>query len=88
MKLFGTLVFGVALAGAGVAYYVHDRSRATGESYLEVLRLLPAEASRTYAEVRRRASLAIEDGVSAARRREDEVQNELLAVGGSGAVTG
>ena len=86
MKLFGTLVFGVALAGAGVAYYVHDRSRSTGESYLEVLRLLPADARRTYGETRRRATLAIGDGIRAARRREDEVERELVAAGGSGAV--
>lgn len=82
MRLVGTLVFGSALAGAGLAYYVHERSRKTGESYLEVVRQLPADARRAYGEVRRRSALALEDGLSAARRREDMVERELVAAGG------
>jgi hypothetical protein len=82
VKLLGTLVFGSALVGAGLAFYVHDRSRTTGESYLEVVRQLPADARRAYGEVRRRSALALEDGLSAARRREDLVDRELVAAGG------
>lgn len=83
MRFLGTLVFGAALAGAGLAYYVHERSRSSGESHLEVLRLLPADLRRTYGEARRRATLALEDGVRAARRRADEVDRDLVAAGGA-----
>jgi hypothetical protein len=81
VKLFGTLVFGTALAGAGLAYFVHERSRATGESYLEVVRQLPGEARKAYGEARRRTVLAVEDGLRAARHREDLVERELVAAG-------
>ena len=67
MRLWGTLLFGTALAGAGLAQYVRDRKEQTGLSYLEVLRQLPAEARRGYGEVRRRAQLALGDGLQAAR---------------------
>ena len=83
MRLFGTLAFGAMLAGAGLAYYVHERSRATGQGYLEILRQLPSDTRRTYDDVRRRAVLALEDGVQAARRREDQVERELVAAGGT-----
>ena len=80
MRFFGTLVFGTVLAGAGLVYYVHERSAGTGESYLEVLKQLPSEVGRSVDEARRRAVLALEDGFAAARRRADEVERELLAV--------
>ncbi|MGZ4198806.1 MAG: hypothetical protein ACXVP1_01320, partial [Thermoleophilia bacterium] len=67
MRLWGSLVFGTVLAGASVAYYVRERSASTGQSYVEVLRQLPGEARRGYGEARRRAQLAIEDGLRAAR---------------------
>ena len=37
MRLWGTLIFGGVLAGTGVAYYVRERSQATGQSYAAVL---------------------------------------------------
>lgn len=79
MRLLGTLVFGSALAGAGLAYYVRERKQATGQSYAEVLRQLPSEAMRGYGEARRRAQLAIDDGLCAARKREGQVDNALQA---------
>jgi hypothetical protein len=80
MRLWGTLVFGTALAGASLAFYVRDRSQATGQSYVEVLRQLPREARRGYGEARRRAELALEDGLRAARSREHQVERALVAV--------
>jgi hypothetical protein len=79
VRLWGTLLFGTALAGAGLAYYVRDRSQATGQSYLGVLRQLPSEARRGYGEVRRRAQLALGDGLQAARDRETHVDRGLTA---------
>ena len=72
-------MFGGVLAGTGAAYYVRERSRATGQSYVEVLLQLPAEARRGYAEARRRARLALDDGLQAARVRERQVDHALSA---------
>ena len=80
MKFWGTLVFGGVLVGASLAYYVRERSQATGQSYVEVLRLLPGEARRGYGEARRRAQLAIDDGLRAALMREHQVDRALVAV--------
>jgi hypothetical protein len=79
VRLWGTLVFGATLAGASLAYYVRDRSQATGQSYVEVLRQLPQEARRGYGEARRRAQLALDDGLRAARSREHQVERALVA---------
>ncbi len=79
MRFWGTLVFGTALGGVSDAYYVHERRRATGQSYVEVLRQLPGEARRGYDEARRRAQLAIDDGLRAARVRERQVDHALRA---------
>ena len=79
MKFMGTLVFGSALVGAGLAYYVRERSRTTGQSYLEVLRQLPSEARSGYAEARSRAQLALNEGLRVARAREQQVQHDLVA---------
>ena len=78
MRLWGTLVFGTALAGAGLVQYVRDRSQVTGQSYVEVLRPLPREALLGYGEARRRAGLALEDGLRAARSREHQVERALV----------
>ena len=79
MRLWGTLIFGGVLAGTGAAYYVRERSRSTGQSYVEVLLQLPAEARRGYGEARRRARLALDDGLLAARVRERQVDHALSA---------
>jgi hypothetical protein len=79
VRLLGTFVFGTALAGAGLAYYVRERKQATGQSYVDVLRQLPSDARRGYGEARRRAQLAIDDGLRAARQREGQVDNALTA---------
>ena len=80
MRLVGTLVFGSVLAGAGLAYFVHQRSTATGQSYSEILLQLPGEARRAYESARKHAALALEDGLTAARRREEQVVKDLLSV--------
>ena len=79
MRLWGTLIFGGALAGAGVALYVRDRSQATGQSYAEVLLQLPSEVRRGYGAARRRARLALDDGLRAAHVRESQVDQALVA---------
>ncbi len=79
MRLWGTLLFGTALAGAGLAYYVRDRKEQSGQSYLEVLRQLPSEARHGFGEVRRRAQLALGDGLQAARDRGLQVDRSLGA---------
>jgi len=80
MRFWGTVVFGAALVSAGLAYYVRERSQATGQSYTEVVRQLPAEARRGYGEARERTRLAVGDGLRAARSREHQVERALLAV--------
>ena len=80
MRFWGTVVFGTALVSASLAYYVSERSRTTGQSYLEVLRQLPAEARRGYGEARERTRLAVGDGLRAARSREHQVERAMLAV--------
>ena len=79
MRLWGSVIFGCALAGVGVAYYVRERSQATGQSYLEVLRLLPGDARRAYGQVRDRAQLSLTEGLRAAGERERQVQHDLTA---------
>ena len=79
MRFMGTLFFGSALIGVGLTYYVRERSRSTGQSYIEVLRLLPSEARRGYGEARERARLALDEGLRVARAREQQVQHELRA---------
>jgi uncharacterized membrane protein len=79
VRFWGTIVFGTVLAGAGVAYYVRERSQATGQSYAAVLRQLPGEARRGYGEARRRAQLAIDEGLRTARVRERQVEHALVA---------
>ena len=79
MRFWGTVVFGTALVSAGLAYYVRERSQTTGQSYVEVLRQLPAEAWRSYGQARERAQLAIGDGLRAARSREQQVEGALTA---------
>jgi len=77
--LVSKLMFGGAAAGAALAYYVSQRHDRTGESYLGIVRSLPGEAQRWAGEARHRATLALEDGKSAARERETEISRQLAA---------
>jgi hypothetical protein len=79
VRFWGSLVFGSALVGVGVAYYVREQSRSTGQSYLEIVRQLPGDARRAYEQGRRRAQLALTDGLRAAGEREHQVQRDLTA---------
>jgi len=72
------LVGGVA-AGAALAYYVRQRHQSTGAGYIEIVKRLPADAQRWAADARRRATLALEEGKSAAREREAEFDGRLTA---------
>ncbi|HZL65441.1 MAG TPA: hypothetical protein VFD50_10935 [Thermoleophilia bacterium] len=79
MGFASKLMFGGAAAGAALAYYVSQRHDRTGESYLGIVRSLPGDAQRWVGEARRRATLALEDGRSAARERETEISRQLAA---------
>jgi hypothetical protein len=84
----GKLIFGGVAAGAALAYYVNQRHGRSGESYLDIVKALPSDAQRWAAEARRRATLALEDGRSAARKRETELTRQLAATGESAASAG
>ena len=75
------IMFGGVAAGAALAYYVHQRHGSTGESYLGIVKSLPGDAQRWVGEARQRATLALEDGRSAARERETEITQQLAATG-------
>jgi len=81
-------ILGGVAAGAALAYYVHQRHGRTGESYVDIARLLPGQAQRWAAGARRRATLALEDGKSAARERETEITGQLAAGDGPAATAG
>jgi hypothetical protein len=72
------LITGV-VTGAAITYYVKKRRARTGEGYLAILIQLPSEAQRRFADVKRRAVLAIEDGRVAARDRATELSRQLAA---------
>ncbi len=88
MGFASKLVFGGAAAGAALAYYVSQRHERTGESYLGIVKSLPSDAQRWVGETRRRATLALEDGRSAARERETEITQQLAATDPSAAAVG
>jgi len=77
--LASKLMFSGVAAGAALAYYVSQRHGRTGESYVGIVRSLPADAQRWVTDARRRATLALEDGKSAARERETEITRQLAA---------
>lgn len=83
MGFSGKLVFGGIVAGAALAYYVQRRRARSGESYVQILMQLPADAQRWVAETRQRAVLALEEGRSAARERDAELTRQLEAAGTS-----
>jgi hypothetical protein len=81
MKVFGSFLGVAVVAGAGLAYYVHQRHQRTGAGYLDVIKQLPGEVRRAGDEARRRAAEAFEQGKAAARRREADLLRQLKAAG-------
>lgn len=81
MGFSSKLIVGGIAAGAALAYYVHRRRVRTGETYLDIIRQLPAEAGRWAGEARHKAVLALAEGKAAARAREDELTRQLTAAG-------
>jgi hypothetical protein len=80
MSLSSKLLAGGIAAGAALAYYVQRRKARTGEGYLAIVAQLPGDARRWANDARRRSSLALEDGKSAARERDAELARQLAAV--------
>src|SRR5512136_949018 len=85
MRVFGSLLGAAVVAGAGLAYYVHQRHQRLGVGYLDVIKQLPGEVQRAGDEARKRATEAFEQGKSAARRREADLVRQLKAAGASAA---
>ena len=88
MGFASKLMFGAAAAGAALAYYVRQRHDRSGESYLGIVKSLPGDAQRWVGETRRRATLALEDGKSAARERETDISRQLAATDPTAAAAG
>ena len=88
MGLSGRLVVGGIVAGAALAYYVQRRRTRTGEGYLQILMQLPSDAQRWVADAQRRATLALEEGKTAARERDAELTRQLEAAGSASAAAG
>jgi len=83
MKLFGSLVGAVIVAGAGLACYVHQRHERMGVGYLDVIKQLPGEVQRAGDQALRRAAEAVEQGKAAARRKEADLVRQLEAASAS-----
>jgi hypothetical protein len=83
MRVFGSLLGAAVVAGAGLVYYVHQRHQRLGVGYLDVIKQLPGEVQRAGGEARKRATEALEQGKSAARRREADLVRQLKAAGSS-----
>jgi hypothetical protein len=79
MGLSTRLIVGGMAAGAALAYYVTNRHAATGEPYREILAQLPSVARSSMAGVKRRATLALDEGRAAARAREADYTRQLEA---------
>ena len=79
MGFSSKLIFGGITAGAALAYYVQRRRARTGESYLDIVRQLPGDARRWASDSRQRATLALQEGKTAARDREAELSAQLTA---------
>ncbi len=81
MGLSTKLIVSGAVAGAALTYYVRSRHARTGESYLDIVRRLPGDALRWVDDTRDRATKALEEGKTAAHRRDEEFSRQLLAAG-------
>ena len=81
MGLSTRLIVSGAVAGTALTYYLRSRHARTGESYLGIVRRLPGDALRWVDVTRERATLALEEGKTAARRRDEELSRKLLEAG-------
>jgi hypothetical protein len=81
MGFASKFVAGGIAAGAALAYYVQKRRARTGEGYLDIIRQLPSDAQRWAGDAKRRAALALDEGKSAARRRDFDFTQRLTAAG-------
>ncbi len=81
MGLSTKLVVSGAVAGTALAYYVRTRRARTGEGYLDIMRSLPGDVRRWADETKSRAALALEEGKAAARDRDAEFAQQMLAAG-------
>lgn len=79
MGLSARLLIGGVAAGAALAYYVKKRHLATGDSYLDIVAQLPSAARRSVSGMKQRATLALEEGKTAARARDAELSGQLEA---------
>ncbi|MCJ7796123.1 MAG: hypothetical protein MUQ56_05060 [Thermoleophilia bacterium] len=78
MNKFG--VFFATLVGAvvgGAAVLTYKISRETGKTLSEAAAEVPAEAMRHWEDIRARGLDAFEAGRSAARRKEEEIQQQF-----------
>jgi hypothetical protein len=83
MGLSTKLIVGGAVAGAALAYYVQGRRARTGEGYFDIVRRLPGDALRWVDQTRERATLALDEGKTAARERDAEFTRQRLVAGAS-----
>ena len=81
MGLSTRLIVSGAVAGTALTYYLRSRHARTGESYLDIVRRLPGDALRWVDDTRERATMALEEGKTAARRRGEEFSRQLLEAG-------
>jgi hypothetical protein len=81
MGLSTRLIVSGAVAGAALTYYLRSRHARTGESYLGIVRRLPGDALHWADDTRQRATKALEEGKTAARRRDEELSRQLLEAG-------
>jgi hypothetical protein len=88
MAFSSKLILGGIAAGAALAYYVQRRKARTGEGYVQILMQLPGDAQRWVADARSRATLALDEGKSAARERDAELTKQLEAAGTAPAAAG
>jgi hypothetical protein len=81
MALSTRLIVSGAVAGAALTYYLRSRHARTGESYLSIVRRLPGDALNWVGDTGKRATTALEEGKTAARRRDEEFSRRLLEAG-------
>jgi hypothetical protein len=79
MKSSRIVLFGVLALVVGLAYVVRQRSVQTGEGYGPAVRRLLAQAARSRSDICEQLRHAAQDGLRAARRREDSLEQDLAA---------